>query len=106
MWSSRRPGDGFQAESLYKKLTGYLCGAYELLAVNKGVIEASGVHFYGVVLLEEANHKLRDVIARVERIVDHILAPTTPPLPEERLRLGKRSLNTLASWRRLRQCHV
>jgi hypothetical protein len=77
---------GSEAVLFYKHIVGYLRGAYDLLAVNKGVIEASGVYFYGVVLLDEANHKLRDGIARVERIVDHILAPTTLPMPEERLR--------------------
>jgi hypothetical protein len=78
--------NGPYAEWLYKKLAGYLRGAYDLLAVNEGTIEASGVYLYGLVLLEEPNHKLRDGIARVERIVDHILSPTTPPMLEERLR--------------------
>jgi hypothetical protein len=32
---------GFFAVSLYENLAGYLRGAYDLLAVNKGVIEAS-----------------------------------------------------------------
>jgi hypothetical protein len=71
---------------LYENFSGYLRCIYDLLAVNNGTIEASGVYFYGVVLLREANHKLRDAILRVERIVDHILAPATLPLTEERLR--------------------
>jgi hypothetical protein len=77
---------GSDAVWLYKKLAGYLRAAYDLLAVNKGVIEASGVYSYGGVLLDEANYKLRDGIARIERVVDHILAPATLPMAEERLR--------------------